>query len=335
MGHPRILPASALVFALVLGCGDGDADESETTGGSGDTAADSGSATSAGPSSATSPSSDSATSGPATSADSGATSADDGVDASTGGGEPAGSAGCGIPATDATMQWGYHTVDVDGVMREYWVWLPEPYDPALPYPVVYQFHGCADGDNPQSNNPPVQDQSGADAIHIRGRAVDSCWEASPGGPDVAFFDAMVADVEATWCADAARRFATGYSSGSFMTHRLGCERADMLRGVATIAGGSGGNDCPGRVAALLIHYADDPTVNISASIAARDLNLARNNCDAAAPTNPVDPPPCESYTGCDDGYPVVWCQTSGQGHSRQDGLSGPAFWGFLSALPAE
>lgn len=238
-----------------------------------------------------------------------------------------------MPPVDASSMWAAHSFELDGVTREYWVWLPTPYDPERAYPVVYQFHGCSDGEDRWNNNPPVQDSSGADAIHIRGKAVQSCWDSSPTGPDVAFFDYLVEQVEAQWCADPERRFATGYSGGSFMTHMLACTRGDRLRGVATIAGGQPGFDCTGNVAALLIHDADDQTVNISNSIAARDDHLMRNGCDAAAPTSPIDPPPCEAYAGCDEGLPVVWCQTSGQDHSRQDGLAGPAFWGFLSSLP--
>jgi polyhydroxybutyrate depolymerase len=264
------------------------------------------------------------------------TTTGDDADGSTSGttGDPPGTAGCGMPAVDASSEWIGHSIDVDGVPREYWLWLPPDYDPERAYPVVYQFHGCSDGEDRWTNNPPVEQSSGADAIHIRGKAIASCWDTNPQGPDVLFFDALVPYVEATWCADPTRRFVTGYSGGAFMTHVLGCVRADLLRGVASIAGGQPGTDCPGRVAALLIHDANDNTVNISASIAARDDHLTRNNCDASM-SAPVDPDPCVAYAGCDPGLPVVWCQTAMQDHSRQDGLSGPAFWNFLAALPAE
>lgn len=266
--------------------------------------------------------------GVGTTADATSGSSDDGTT-----GAPVGTAGCGIPPQDPLTDWSPHVIDVDGVQRSYWVWLPLGYDPQRAYPVVYQWHGCSDAEEGrQDNNPPVQDESGSDAIVIRGKAVEACWDSNQDSPDVAFFDALVDDVEKTWCADPARRFATGYSSGSFMTHALGCARGDQLRGIATIAGGQVGFDCTGPVAALLIHDTDDPTVNISASIGARDDHLARNGCDAAAPPTPTEPAPCEAYTGCDEGLPVVWCQTSGQGHSRQDDLAATAFWTFLSAL---
>ena len=80
---------------------------------------------------------------------------------------------------------------------------------------------------------------------------------------------------------------------------------------------------------MLVHDRDDGTVNISISEGARDTHLARNGC-GDAPT-PIEPAPCVAYEGCGD--PVVWCETAGMGHARQDGFTAPAFWGFLSSLP--
>jgi polyhydroxybutyrate depolymerase len=321
---------------MVAGCYDGAASDEGTagassTGGSESTSvATSGSATAT----ATATAADSGSSGgPAdSSSDSGSadSSSSGSADSSSGGIE--GTTGCSLPLAIATAEWVPMTVDVDGITREYFVYLPEGYDPVLPYPVVYQFHGCSDSEDRQSNNVPVHDYSGSDAIIVRGKAIESCWDTAPDGSGVALFDAMVPEVESQWCADPARRFVTGYSSGSFMTHRLACVRGDMIRGVASIAGGQGGNDCVGEVAGLLIHDSGDPMVNISTSEAARDRLIEANGCDAGAPTTPTAHPPCEAYAGCDPELPVVWCQTMGEGHGRQDAFAGPAFWEFLAAL---
>ena len=147
---------------------------------------------------------------------------------------------------------------------------------------------------------------------------------------MAFFDALVAAVEARFCADPERRWVTGYSGGSFMAHRLACERGDQIRGVATIAGGMPGRDCVGRVATLLIHDQDDETVAITQSERARDAHLERNGCGTERVA--TEPSPCEAYQGCDEGFPVVWCETRGMGHARQDDFAAPAFWDFLAAL---
>ena len=252
-----------------------------------------------------------------------------GSNASSGSGTM-GSVGCGHAVTEAMGQWNPKTVDVAGVTRDYFVYLPPVYDPARAYPVVYQFHGCSSNPDKESNNVPLQNESGGDAILVRGRAVADCWDTSANGPDVALFDAMVSATDAGYCADPKRRFVAGYSSGSFMTHVLACVRGAELRGVASIAGGQTGSNCTGKVAALLIHDSNDPTVNISASQGARDQYLAANGCGTT--TTPFDPSPCVAYDGCTAGLPVVWCQTSGKGHDRQDALSAPAFWNFLSSL---
>jgi len=248
------------------------------------------------------------------------------TDAGSGGGTP----GCGAAPAISTGEWVTSTLDVGGATRDWAVFLPAGYDPDRRYPVVYQFHGCSDGPVRENNNVPVQRESGADAIHVRGRAVDRCWDTSTDGPDMAFFDTMVATIEATYCADPGRRFATGYSSGSFMSHRLACVRGDVLRAVATIGGGQGGRGCSGTVAALIVHDRDDGTVNISASEGARDAHVERNACGSTRTS--VDPSPCETYDSCTPGMPVTWCETMGMGHSRQDGFAAPAFWAFLSSL---
>ncbi len=331
--HPamvRLPLASALAVLAALsslGCGDDSSTGAAGGGGSTGATTSTGNATSSGAGASTG--STSAAGGGATTGSASTSSSTTGSSTSTGG-NPTGSAGCGIALTEATGTWLAKTTDVGGVLREWFLYLPAEYDAERPYPVVYQFHGCSDSPTREDNNVPIQDQSGADAIVVRGRAVDDCWDSGGDSPDIAFFDAMVGAVEGAYCADPERRMAVGYSSGSFMTHQLACSRGAELRGVATIAGGQTGSGCTGPVAALLIHDTDDGTVGIAASEGARDQNLEANGCGEE--TVPFDPSPCAAYQGCQEGLPVVWCQTSGNGHDRQDGLAAPAFWNFLSAL---
>jgi len=249
----------------------------------------------------------------------------------------ASSSGSCAPATsDPTLAWVEKALKVGGDSRLYYQWLPKNYDANRRYQVLYEFHGCSDEAKPQDNHPPTQTLSGTEAIHIRMRAKEECWDLSKSGVEFTYFDAVVAAVESTLCADPSRRFATGYSSGAFMAHYLACWRGAMLRGVATIGGGYGPvppTDCTGDVAALLIQDADDETVEPWKTISARDDHIERDGCNPNAPTTPFDPPPCQEYSGCRAGYPVVWCETSGVGHSSQPSLSAPAFWNFLSTLP--
>ncbi|MEM9692264.1 MAG: hypothetical protein AAGA56_06955 [Myxococcota bacterium] len=127
------------------------------------------------------------------------------------GGDPpiVGSAGCGVAVEDAAETWIENTLTVGDTERRYYQYLPPDYEPTRAYPVVYQFHGCSTNPERQNNNPPVQDASGADAIHIRGRAEDNCWTTTVNSPDLVYFETLVTEVESSLCADPERRSPPG------------------------------------------------------------------------------------------------------------------------------
>ena len=241
------------------------------------------------------------------------------------------SAGCGTSSSQKTETFVESMVMTGGANRPYSVRLPAGYDSMRAYPVIVLLHGCGSG----TNNVAMEKPTGADAILIRGTgsASGTCWDTSANGPDVAFFDAMVADVKTRFCSDEHRFFAVGYSSGSWLANQLTCIRADVLRGAGTVTGGESSNGkCGGPVARIFIHDQDDTTNVISGSVKARDRQLTQNSCDKTKEPVAVDPAPCKLYQGCAAGYPVEWCQTTGQQHNRQDSLAGPAFWNFFKAL---
>lgn len=241
------------------------------------------------------------------------------------------SMGCEKATTQTLNQWVESMVMTSGANRPYSVRLPMAYDEKRAYPVIVLLHGCGSG----TNNVPMEKSVGSDAILVRGTgsAASTCWDTAANGKDVAFFDDMVKDVKARFCADENRFFAVGYSSGSWLVNQLTCIRADVLRGGASVTGGeSASGQCGGPVARIFIHDSDDTTNVISGSEKARDRQLTQNKCDKAAPAMAVDPAPCKLYQGCTAGYPVEWCQTSGKQHGRQDDFAPTTFWNFFKAL---
>jgi hypothetical protein len=157
------------------------------------------------------------------------------------------SAGCGKPQRPA----GEQVTTIDGLRASYIVAVPPGHASGEPTPLVFAFHG---------RNRTHQDCRETDCRGIRAeiepRAIvvymksigGSGWE----GPEerehnVRFFEAVLGDVEASYCVDTARVVATGTSSGAFFTNVLACRHGDVLRGVVPVSGGMPERDgCKGQ-----------------------------------------------------------------------------------------
>jgi poly(3-hydroxybutyrate) depolymerase len=270
------------------------------------------------------------------------------------------SAGCGMPPNQALMTYVEYkeTVTLPAgtnplwADRDYFVWLPAGYDPTRAYTTVFLGPGCG-GTGDQVV--PVQMASTSNAILIgldpdppaEGRP---CFNTeSPTTPEIPYFDETLKQVEANFCIDTSRIFIAGFSSGSWLADTLGCVRAGVIRGQGNAAGElQGGLTCSGQpIAAMMNHDTGDPSNSYQQDYdGARAAILMRNGCttatmpyDPGITTNDTDlmghPIQCVQYQGCKPGYPLVWCPTTGYGHSDQtaSGLSTIGWWKFWEKLP--
>jgi polyhydroxybutyrate depolymerase len=270
------------------------------------------------------------------------------------------SAGCGMAPNQVVMNYVEYkeTVTLPAgtnalwANRDYYVWLPSGYDPNRAYTTVFLGPGCG-GTGDQVV--PVQMASTTNAILIgldpdppaEGRP---CFNTeSPTTPEIPYFDETLQEVEAKFCIDTSRVFIAGFSSGAWLADTLGCVRAGVIRGQGTAAGElQGGLTCSGQpIAAMMNHDMGDPSNSYQQDFSgARAAIAMRNGCTTT--TMPYDPPfatgdkdlmghpiLCVEYQGCKPGYPLVWCPTTGYGHSDQtaSGLSTYGWWEFWEMLP--
>src|SRR5882672_10376327 len=174
---------------------------------------------------------------------------------SSGGNAAVASSGCGMPATDPAGQFVFDkTILVAGAERKYSLRLPAAYDQNRPYRTIFSLHGCGSHHDQLIN---MQDAMGFDAIIIAPEQVPgNCFDdQSSMSKDLPVFDALVTWAEASLCVDKSRIFSIGFSSGSWMTNILGCQRANVLRAKANVSGGftgalDVGKDCKGNVAGI-------------------------------------------------------------------------------------
>lgn len=180
---------------------------------------------------------------------------------------------------------------------------------------------------------------------VSGRACDENVD------DVAFFDALLREVERGVRVDRQRVFVTGLSNGAALAHRLACERSTVVAAAGAVAGGNqleavqGCN--PARpVPVLQIHGTDDPCwrfgtddemgacearihpekIHVSAEETVEGWR-ARNGCsdefsEAALDDGDEDDGTSavvRAFAGCIDGADVEFVVIDGGGHTWPQG----------------
>jgi poly(3-hydroxybutyrate) depolymerase len=264
------------------------------------------------------------------------------------------SAGCGKANADSPKAWVQHNV-MPAVaaayspaysMRKYFTMVPPGYDPTKAYPVTMWGPGC--GASGAESNQLQGSGHTSEYIQVFLLQQTSCFSTGKAdSPEVPYFDSVLADLENNFCVDKSKIFVAGYSSGSWLTHLLGCQRGNVIRGIGSASGGIlvDHGTCTGPIAGIFTGDSSDttnPIVNVDkttmidkGSGAARDRVLKANGCSLTM-TQPWDGgiAGCSAYQGCMTGYPVVWCLTMGMGHSNGANVSAVGFWKFWSALPS-
>lgn len=257
-----------------------------------------------------------------------------------------GSPGCGKPTP---LESGRAQIDVDGATREYIIAIPDDYDASKPYRLVFTWHPWGGSAEQVAGSGGrgyygLQAEADGEAIFVSPDGLDfggngKGW-GNEGGQDLAFFDAMVERFESELCIDRGRIFSTGFSFGGMMSWALGCGRGDVVRAIAPMAGNttvSGCLDGDNPVAVMGFHGDDDTVVSIEGGRTGRDEFIERNNCGASKPSDSTycagagsDPCTCTTYDGCDEGYPVTWCEFNGP-HTPAPN-SAATIWNFFASF---
>jgi hypothetical protein len=262
------------------------------------------------------------------------------------------SAGCGKMNTDPAAKYVEHDIMVNVApayapaytMRKFFTYMPHNYDPTHPYPVTMWGPGCG-ASGPEGNQ--LMGSGATDQyIEIQLLQLNSCFSTSShDSPEVPYFDEVLKQVSDNYCIDKGQVFVAGYSSGSWLTHLLGCQRGNVIRGIGSASGGIlvDHGTCTGPIAAILTADTSDTTNPIDSvdkatgtpkgSGAARDRILMANGCQMTSKPWNTAFPGCVIYDGCMPDFPVVWCLTMGQGHSTGGINSSKGFWQFWSTLP--
>ena len=259
------------------------------------------------------------------------------------GGSPSTGAGCSVTG-QATGDFHLSTTDSRGTTRDFEVLVPTTYQSGVPLALTFVFHG-AGGSEGTAIGYGLQTATGASGSSIfvfpQGVAYQNYgigWDETCKGYDVAFFDNMLAAIQAKYCVDPNRVFVAGFSWGCDFVTALACCRGNRLRGVAAASCSNdfsntsnyktyGNYPCQTVTAAIRFTHdvAGDSAYSAADFAVTSQLYQALDSCSAIS--SPTTPSPCVAYQNCT--HQFVECSYAGLGHSLPSDWP-DATWSFLS-----
>lgn len=257
--------------------------------------------------------------------------------------------------------------------RPYNLHVPTGYDAKTATPLVVMFHGYGASALIQETYFQLTATSDARTFlyaYANGtldKTGERFWNATNaccdfyGDPvdDVAYFDAIVADVEAKYTVDRKRIFVVGHSNGGFMSHRLACDRSETVAAILSLAGAvwDDPTKCSptAHVSVAEVHGNADTVIPYDGGSTQEGpfpsapttvaTWAARNGCTGSlAPTGatldldvvlPGNETVVQQYGACPAGIDVQLWTIQGGAHIPSLGYPGwgDAVWGFLSTHP--
>jgi polyhydroxybutyrate depolymerase len=233
------------------------------------------------------------------------------------------------------------TLDVDGEPRS--ALLRAPASAPIPRPLVLAFHGYGGGMWDLGYVGGLSDLAETEGFVVaypQGIGEVPTWDLA-GGTDIPFVLALIDELVATQCVDAARVFATGFSMGGGMANLLACRVADRIAGIAPVAANHGdtwGEPCePARpVPIVAFHGTLDevlPYEGGDSPFPDRPVSPVEAWMVGWATTNGCSPKPVVASVGTDVDsltWPGCVVPTSlyriiGGGHTWPGGLNDPGF----------
>ncbi len=206
---------------------------------------------------------------------------------------------------------------VVGGDRPVTVHVPPNLDPAKPAPLVILLHGFGASGFVQElvfQLEPESDKRGFLYAHPDGtidadkkrfwNGTDACCDfGNTMVDDVAYLSGLVKEISEQRAVDPKRIFFTGHSNGGFMSHRLACDKPDLIAAVASLAGSTflDPAKCTAAepVSVLQIHGTKDDTVlyngetingvGYPSAMETVAIWAGKNGCNATAETTaPID-----------------------------------------------
>lgn len=173
------------------------------------------------------------------------------------------------------------SLTLNGITRNYILFVPGAYDPATPAPLVFSFHGYSSNAALNMNYTgftAISDTAGFILVHPDGTLdADNTphwnvggWTIGSTADDVGFTEAMIDEISASYNINSNRVYSCGMSNGGYMSFKLACELSDRIAAIASVTGSmtpqiSSACNPSHPTPVLQLHGTSDPTVPYNGS----------------------------------------------------------------------
>ena len=175
---------------------------------------------------------------------------------------------------------------VNGITREYIIYIPENYNVTTAFPLLLSFHGLSSNmefNYSYTNFDELAERENFIVVHPNG--ISNTWTVSANDDtDINFIVALLNQLEEDYNIESNRIYSTGMSMGGFFSFSLACRLSDRIAAVASVTGSMyqpAINNCsPVKPMPILqIHGTEDGTVQYSSVAGLLDFWTSHNNTD--------------------------------------------------------
>ncbi len=200
----------------------------------------------------------------------------------------------------------FATIEIDGIVRDYKIYVPAIYDGTTPVPLVLNFHGYGSDFIEQEQYGDfraIADTANFILIHPNGTPDNfgtNSWNTFDNSTtnDLGFISNLIDTLLLNYNIDTTAIYSTGMSNGGFMSYELACQLSDRFAAVASVTGSITNAHLPlcnaqHPMPVMQIHGTNDGTVPYTGNIIFQPIEnvinywIQFNNCDTNAIFNVV------------------------------------------------
>lgn len=179
-------------------------------------------------------------------------------------------------------------INVNGVLRDYIIHIPESYSGNEAYPLLFVFHGFGGNMESSYNNSKFYELAESENfIVVHPNGISSRWDAVSltNNTDIDFVEELITAIKNEYSIDSTRIYSAGMSNGGYFSFLLACELSDKIAAIGSVTGlmfQNVVNNCaPTRaISVIQIHGTEDNIVNYDNVEDVINFWVDKNNTDA-------------------------------------------------------